>query len=188
MMGWFWKLLLIASTLLASWWGMMAVHEAGHVAAAIATGGTVQEVELSPWTISRTDVSPNPSPLVVVWAGPIVGVTLPLLAWLIVRKLAPVVAPLLRFFAGFCLITNGAYLAFGSLNHIGDAGDLLRHGADTWQLWLFGLVCIPAGLWLWNGLGKHFGLGRNAKPVNRRLAIGTTIFAALLFVTLTFSG
>ena len=65
--------------LVASWIGMQAVHELGHVLAASATGGTVQRVVLHPLTISRTDVSPNPSPLAVAWAGPLVGVILPLL-------------------------------------------------------------------------------------------------------------
>jgi hypothetical protein len=66
---------------------------------------------------------------------------------------------LLRFFAGFCLIANGAYIAAGSFQSIGDAGDLLHHGTPIWMLWLFGIVTIPAGLLMWNGLGKHFGLG-----------------------------
>src|SRR5690606_17927211 len=184
----FFQILLIVSTLLASWWGMMAVHEAGHVAGAMATGGTVQEVELAPWAISRTDVSPNPSPLVVVWAGPLVGAIVPLLAWLVAPKLVPAIAPLLRFFAGFCLLANGAYLAFGSFNHIGDAGDLLRHGAAAWQLWLFGMVCMPAGLWLWNGLGSHFGLGKQSKPVDRREAIGMAVLALALFVVQALLG
>ena len=178
------RVLLIVATLLASWWGMMVVHEAGHVAGAWATGGTVQEVELSPWAISRTDVSPNPSPLIVVWAGPLIGVTIPLLLWLVARKLVPMIAPLLRFFAGFCLITNGAYLAFGSFSAVGDAGDLLRHGASAWQLWLFGLVFMPAGLWLWHGLGGSFGLGPKAQHVDRRLAVGVAIFAVALFTCL----
>jgi hypothetical protein len=145
---------------------MMAVHEAGHVLGAWATGGTVRYVELRPWRISRTDVMPNPSPLVVAWAGPMVGVIVPSVLWGIVRVVSlPLAHPprtgdgnwklarLLRFFAGFCLIANGAYLAFGSFDKVGDAGDLLRHSAAAWQLWLFGAVCVPAGLWLWHGLG-----------------------------------
>jgi hypothetical protein len=141
---------------------MMAVHEAGHVVGAWATGGTVQHVELRPWRISRTDVIPNPSPLVVAWSGPMVGVILPLVGWSVAQVLPPPrkgerdrsVLILLRFFAGFCLIANGAYLAFGSIDSVGDAGDLLRNGAAAWQLWLFGAVCVPAGLWVWHGLGS----------------------------------
>ena len=68
---------------------------------------------------------------------------------------------LLRFFAGFCLIANGTYLAVGSLDNVGDAGDLLRHGASIGQLWVFGGLCVPAGFLLWHRLGPHFGLGRS---------------------------
>ena len=34
-----------------------------------------------------------------------------------------------RFFTGFCMIANGLYIAVGSFDRVGDAGDLLRHGA-----------------------------------------------------------
>jgi len=75
------QIVLIGTFLGFSWLAMQAVHELGHVAAARLTGGTVTQVVLHPCTISRTDVSPNPRPLVVVWAGPLVGATLPLLAY-----------------------------------------------------------------------------------------------------------
>ncbi len=68
------QLVLIASTLALSWFGMMAVHESGHVLAAWATGGTVAKVVLHPLTISRTDLADNPQPLPVVWGGPGFGV------------------------------------------------------------------------------------------------------------------
>ena len=73
--------LLMGSTLVLSWLGMMAVHEFGHVLGAWLSGGTIAKVVLHPLTISRTDLAHNPHPLLVVWAGPAVGVLLPLLAW-----------------------------------------------------------------------------------------------------------
>src|SRR6516165_12778930 len=75
------QVVLIASTLLASWLGMQAVHEFGHVLGAWVTRGRLSRVVLHPLTISRTDLSHNPSPLVVVWAGPVIGVVIPLLIW-----------------------------------------------------------------------------------------------------------
>src|SRR5207244_10439690 len=75
------QVVLICSTLLGSWLGMQAVHELGHVLGAWLTGGRVARVVLYPLTISRTDLADNPRPLVVVWAGPLVGVTIPLLLW-----------------------------------------------------------------------------------------------------------
>lgn len=153
------QVVLIVSTLAFSWLAMMAVHEAGHVLGALLTGGTVARVVLRPLTISRTDLATNPEPLFVVWAGPVFGVLAPLIAW-IGAQLARLPGWYLgRFFAGFCLIANGAYLGVGSFDGVGDAGDLLRHGASIWQLWLFGAVCVPLGFLLWHRLGVNFGLG-----------------------------
>jgi hypothetical protein len=148
--------MLIIATILGSWFGMQAVHELGHVAGAAVTGGRVVRVVLHPLAISRTDVAPNPRPLVVVWAGPIVGVLAPLAVWGVWRTLRIPAAFVLRFFAGFCLVANGAYLAGGSLGGIGDCGEMLRHGTPIWTLWLFGAVTIPLGLRLWHGQGRHF--------------------------------
>jgi hypothetical protein len=142
------------------WMGMQAVHELGHVLAAYATGGTVERVVLHPLTISRTDLSHNPHPLVVAWAGPILGVLFPLICWggFYLGRLRG--EKLLRFFAGFCLIANGAYLGFGSVGRVGDAGDLLRHGTLPSLLWVFGGVAIGAGFALWHSLGPRLGLQR----------------------------
>src|SRR4051794_736819 len=75
------QIVLIVSTLLGSWLGMQAVHESGHVLGAWLTGGRVTRVVLNPLTISRTDVAENPRPLLIVWAGPVVGVAAPTLLW-----------------------------------------------------------------------------------------------------------
>lgn len=161
--------LLIASTLVGSWLWMQAVHEFGHVCGAWLTGGSVQRVVLHPLTISRTDLAQNPAPLTVVWAGPILGVLLPILFWLAASAAKMPGSFVLRFFAGFCLIANGLYIGLGSFGQVGDCGEMLRHGSASWQLWLFGLITIPAGSWLWHGQGAEFGLGKKAKEVVRQL-------------------
>jgi hypothetical protein len=171
---------LIVSTLLASWLGMQAVHEAGHVLGALATGGRVAKVVLHPLTISRTDLSHNPSPLVVVWAGPVVGVVVPLIGWGAAAALRMPGAFVLRFFAGFCLLANGAYIAFGSFDRVGDCGEMLRHGSPLWSLWLFGAVTMPAGLWLWHRQGPHFGLGVAKGQVNPGVAYASLVVCAVL--------
>src|SRR5437764_5105956 len=98
----------LAATLLGSWLGMQVVHELGHVVGAWLTGGRVARLVLHPLTLSRTDLADNPHPLVVVWAGPVLGCVLPLAAWGITAALRPSWAYLPRFFAGFCLVANGA--------------------------------------------------------------------------------
>jgi len=175
----FHQILLIVSIVPLSWLGMMAVHELGHVAGAWWTGGTVAKVVLHPLTISRTDLSNNPSPLFVAWSGPILGAVLPFIAWGIGRAFGMPGAYLLRFFTGFCLIANGAYIGCGSFDGIGDAGDLLRHGAPIWQLWVFGSVTMVMGFFLWHRLGPRFGLGARPDPLSARVA--STCFA-MLFV------
>lgn len=154
-----WKCPLITSTLVGSWFGMQAVHELGHVLGAMLTGAEVTRVELSPWTISRTDVINNTRPLVVAWAGPIIGVVLPLVIWHAASVARLSFAFVLRFFAGFCLVANGLYIGLGSFGRMGDCGEMLRHGSPIWQLWLFGAITVPVGFWLWHGLGPAFGLG-----------------------------
>ena len=122
------RLLLILGLLATCWLGMMLVHECGHMLAALGTGGTVTRLEWPPWGFSRTDVSPNPHPLPVAWAGPLFGALMPLLVALALRimRRRSLVA---EIFSGFCLLANGAYLSAGSLGRIGDTADILKHAA-----------------------------------------------------------
>jgi hypothetical protein len=176
------QVVLIFSTVLGSWLGMQAVHEFGHVVGAWLTGGAVARVVLNPLTISRTDLAGNPSPLMVVWAGPLLGILTPLICWALTAAVRVPGAFVLRFFAGFCLIANGAYIGIGSFDGIGDCGPMLRHGTAQWQLWLFGIVTVPAGFWLWHGQGRYFGLGTAQGHVSRRVALGTLGACLLLLV------
>ena len=165
--------MLIASTFVLSWLGMQAVHELGHVLGARASGETVSKVVLHPLVISRTDASHERHPLRVVWGGPILGSLLPLVVLGISRLIRPGDSSLFQFFAGFCLVANGLYLGVGSFGGVGDAGDLIRYGAPRWTLFAFGLACVPLGLSLWNGLGRHYGLGRSSGKVDRKAAVAT---------------
>jgi hypothetical protein len=153
------QIVLISGTLIASWLGMQAVHEAGHVVGAWVSGGEVERVVLHPLSISRTDVRPNPHPLFVVWAGPLIGVLLPLALWGAATTIRMRGAFVLRFFAGFFCVANGAYIGLGSFAKVGDCGEMLQHGTPIWLLWLFGIITIPLGFLLWHRQGIHFGLG-----------------------------
>jgi hypothetical protein len=181
-MGRFHQCVLIVATLALSWLGTQAVHEFGHVLGARFCGGQVAKVMLHPATISYTNLAENPNPLLVTWMGPLVGIALPLVAFAIARCARLPGWYLIQFFAGFSIVANGAYLAFGSFNSVGDAGDLLRHGTPIVLLWLFGLITIPIGFWLWNGLGAYFGLGASRGRVN---LTATYVVLALLIATVS---
>jgi hypothetical protein len=183
----FHQVLLIGTLLPLCWLWMMAVHELGHVLAAAVTGGRVLRVVLHPLAISRTYVMPNPAPLAVAWSGPLVGVSLPVACWALCHGARWPVVHLLRFFAGFCLIANGSYIGLGSLGGVGDAGVMLAHGTPAWMMWLFGGLCLAAGLRLWHGLGPQFGLAPDGNPVEPREAyrcaalLLTTVVVELMF-------
>ena len=147
------QILLITTFLPLCWYLMMAVHELGHVIGAKMSNGTVTKVVLHPLAISRTDVQPNSSPGIVVWAGPIFGCTLPLGIFFISHLFRNPLHYLVRFFTAFCFVANGAYIGFGSFDAIGDAGTMLKSGSPFWCLLLFGMLTIPVGFWLWNGQG-----------------------------------
>ena len=172
--------ILVGVLLPLCWLGMMAVHETGHVTGAALTGGRVTQVVLHPLSISRTDVEPNPDPLLVAWAGPVLGLLLPIVLWSTLRALKSPAAFLARFFAGFCAVANGLYLGIGSFDRVGDAGDLLRSGASLWHLWLFGTLATLAGFRIWHGQAKSFGFGRNSRPVSWRIVRMTTALLAVV--------
>ena len=179
------QIILIGSLFPLCWLAFMSVHEMGHVWGAIASGGTVSKVVVHPLSISRTDVSPNPVPLVTVWAGPIVGTVLPLIVWSLTRWFAIRIEYLARFFAGFCLVANGAYVAFGYLEPVGDAKVMINMGTPGWCLLLFGAVTVPVGFLLWNGTGPMFGLGDAGGRVDPRDAL-LCLVLLLFALTCTF--
>ena len=177
------QVVLIGTFIGFSWLAMQVVHELGHVGGGLATGGRIAKVVLYPLTISQTDMGLNPHPLIEVWSGAIVGAILPLAVFLIAAWFRCPAVYLFRFFAGFCLVANGAYLGIGSLEGIGDAGSLLACGARQWQLILFGIATAPLGLYLWPRLGTHFGLGEARGKVSRAAAIvSLCLFAAVVGV------
>lgn len=173
--------LLIVSCLALSWLGMMAVHELGHVVHLWLSGGTVNYVVLHPLAISYTHPGSDPHPLLTAVGGSLWGCVLPLAVFGLVRRAAPSRAYLARFFAGFCLVANGAYLAADAFMRGGDARQLIQYGTPPWLLVLLGVPAVAAGLWLWNGLGPKFGLGAGPSHVNRRdaVAVGLTLAAVV---------
>jgi len=173
------QITLIVTFLGFSWLAMQAVHESGHVLAAVITGGKVSKVVLYPLAFSRTDLGRNPHPLVVVWAGPLAGVILPSLALLIAHVSRWRLAWLFRFFAGFCLVANGVYIAFGPSEGGADTAVMLANGSPRWVTMLFGIPSVLLGLYLWHRQGPHFGFGEARGNVDRRAVVwSAALFAA----------
>ena len=170
----------MVSTAGFSWLAMMVVHESGHVFNACLSGGIVSKIVLHPLAFSQTDLSVNPHPLFVAWGGATWGCLIPLGLLACVHFIARNYRYLFAWWAGFCLIANGAYLACGWLfsgsgHAADDANVILQNGGARWQLVIFGLIALPIGLWLWNGLGPNFGLGPARGKVDRKAAVGVTV-------------
>ena len=174
--------LLIASILWLSWLSMMIVHEGGHALGAVCTGGKVRRVVWHPAVISRTDVQPNPHPLVEVWAGPLFGSIAPLMVALVSTALRLRTEYLVWTFAGFCLLANGAYIGIGAIDPVGDARELLAQGMLRWCLAAFGVVAATAGLWIWHGVSPRFGFGASPPPIIARHAYGALVVAAIVTI------
>ncbi|MCL2005831.1 MAG: hypothetical protein FWG73_06665 [Planctomycetaceae bacterium] len=141
--------------LTACWFGMLAVHELGHIMAACASGAVIEQIIVFP--ISWTKIRNVEYPLFVYGAGAVAGTMLPLFIWLLARWFRLKTEYLFRFFAGFCLIANGAYIGCDfSTTGPSDAGLLIEYGANRLVLVIFGVFCICVGLFLWHGQSRWF--------------------------------
>lgn len=152
------KAILLVASLVTYWLLMMPLHELGHVLHALATGGRIVRVVLHPLAFSRTDVSPNPSPLVVVWGGPLWGTLLPIGIWVVWKLTRLPGAKWIQGLAAFCGIANGLYIASGAFISAGDTEDLLRLHVPAWVLMVAGVPAVAIGFWIAHRMGRHLGL------------------------------
>ena len=127
--------------LVLSWIAMAITHECGHLVGGMLSGATLTDVDLAPWRMPYSLHSPDPHPLVTLWAGPLVGAAAPcLFAW-VIRQ------PWVWFIADFCLIANGSYLALAWLSgdRFLDTPRLLDAGAHPASIVLYCLATISVG-------------------------------------------
>lgn len=174
--------ILILGLIAFCWPMMMLVHEAGHVAGALATGGHVQRVIWHPLVFSRTDIAPNPSPKIEVWAGPIIGAALPALLAALVVSLRLKTSYLFVPFAGFCLLINGLYIGWGIVDPVGDAHEMIRLGVPRWSMLSFGLVATMSGLWLLDRVSPALGFGNHPRRIRVDHAALVLAIAALVWI------
>ena len=153
------RLIAIPAGLYLCWLGMMIVHEAGHRLHARVSGAIVERTSIPLFGFSQTFYVDNDDPKFVAWGGPIWGCLIPLAILVVAQALPKRVRQCAQFFAGFCLIANGAYLGIGWTSDIGDAGDLLNNGTPVWMMITFGVVAFASGLYLWHHLGSSTAAG-----------------------------
>ena len=162
------RLLFRVAFLYACWLGMMAVHEFGHVLHARLSGGRVALVTIPLLGFSRTDLAENPRPLFVAAGGAVWGCAIPLILYGTAALLRLRGVKWLQFFAGFCLVANGTYIAIAAVTKEADGADLLRHGAPQWVLVSGGVLATVARFYLWHRLGVRrkpsFGTMASSPP------------------------
>jgi hypothetical protein len=131
----------LAVLLLVSWCVMTFTHEFGHVVGGWLGGGTLQEVDLVPWRLPYSIFEPDPRPLLTLWSGPLLGVFVPWIAALLVRRNG------IWFIAYFCMLANGVYLAGAwiSGDRFLDTPRLLEHGAHPATIVLYCAITIGVG-------------------------------------------
>lgn len=127
--------------LITSWCVMTFTHEMGHIVGGWCCGATLTNADLLPWHLPYSIFSPDPRPLVTLWCGPILGVLVPLLIALVVRR------DWMWFVANFCIIANGAYIATAWLagDRYLDTPKLLDHGAYPATIAIYCLLTIGFG-------------------------------------------
>jgi len=115
---------------------MTFTHECGHIIGGMTCGATLTDFDLAPWRMPYSLHSPDPHPLVTLWAGPLLGVSVPIAIAALIRKRWA------WFIADFCILANGVYLALAWLSgdHFLDTPRLLSAGAPP------GLIVIYCGL------------------------------------------
>lgn len=182
----FHQFVLILSLVIVSWLGMQIIHELGHVLGAILTGAKISKIILHPLAISHTMLEANPSPLIVVSLGPVVGILGPLILLVLLHLIESRLEYLVRFFAGFCLVANGVYVGFGPGDSLADSGIMLANGVPRIVLIAFGVLATAAGFALWNGQSKHFGF--QGHEINRKDPYLALVFLiAVVCLELVFS-
>ena len=135
------RILYFCFLLVVAWQVMTFTHEMGHVIGGWCSGGTLKAAKLLPWQFPYSSFDPDPSPLITLWCGPILGVVVPLIPALLFRRRST------WFVASFCLLANGSYLALGwiSGDRYLDTTKLLAAGSHPVTIVAFCLLTIGFG-------------------------------------------
>lgn len=135
------RVLIIVAMISVSWCVMAFTHEVGHILGGWCCGATLTDYDLAPWHLPYSFFNPDPVPLVTLWSGPILGVVVPALIALAIRR------DWAWFIAYFCVLANGTYIAVGWFT--GDAeldtSKLIRNGTYPFSILLYCVATIVVG-------------------------------------------
>lgn len=127
--------------LVLSWCAMTFLHESGHIVSGWLCGGTLQSADMLPWHLPYSIFDPDPRPLITLWGGPVLGVLVPVIIALVLRR------DWVWFITYFCVLANGVYLAtawFSSDKYL-DTPKLIEHGAYPATIAIYCLLTIGFG-------------------------------------------
>jgi hypothetical protein len=118
---------------------MTLTHELGHLLGGAASGAVLSALEIRPWHLPYSLFASNPNPLLTLWAGPVIGCSLPLLFALVTGQRS------MWFIAWFCVLANAAYLLLGWLSGDAelDSAKIRQAGTPTSVLLLFVVMTGP---------------------------------------------
>lgn len=135
------RIIVFICLLAASWVVMTCTHECGHMIGGMIGGATLTDFDLAPWHMPYSLHEPDPQPLVTLWAGPLLGVVVPLTTAVFIRK------RWIWFIADFCLIANGSYLSLAWLSgdRFLDTARLLDAGAHPASILIYCIATIGIG-------------------------------------------
>ncbi|HBH53001.1 MAG TPA: hypothetical protein DDY91_14030 [Planctomycetaceae bacterium] len=129
--------------LVGAWFAMTSTHELGHLIGGWCGGGTLVSADLWPWHLPHSLFAPDPHPLLTLWGGPLLGVGIPVLTALVLRR------PWVWFIAASCVLANGLYLATAWVagDRYLDTPRLLEQGASPFTISLYCFATLGWGYW-----------------------------------------
>lgn len=132
---------ILVMLLVVSWCVMTFTHEMGHVVGGWVGGGILTRIDLVPWHLPYSIHHPDPSPLITLWAGPILGIIVPCLFSVLIRHHWSI------FIADFCLLANGGYLALAWIagDRLLDTQRLLDSGSSEITIVIYCVLTIGIG-------------------------------------------
>lgn len=130
--------------LVAGWVVMNFAHETGHLIGGWLGGATLRSTELRPWRLAYSLHEPDPHPLLTLWAGPVLGVLMPLVLAVFSRH------RFIWFLSNFCMLANGIYIAISWItgDRFLDSPRLIQEGAWSISLVAYCLFTIVPGYFL----------------------------------------